>query len=100
MRQVTCPRAVGSRPARTVDYIDVQYVSPGDPILSYPVNPIFNFLADRPNPTRFDHFIPGTLTDGDFHEVIARSSMRGRATSIWDHLNVLLYGDRPHQSAP
>lgn len=78
----------------TVAYIDV-HTSPGDPILAYPVNPIFNFLADRPNPTRFDHFIPGTLTDDDFHKVIASIEQARPRYLIWDHLNVLLYATDP-----
>ena len=54
---------------------------PGAPFFAYPVQPLFNFLADRPNPTRFDHFLPGTLTSRDFAEVIAELDRSQPATS-------------------
>ena len=34
----------------------------GDPILALPLNPVFYFLTDRVNPTRYDWILPGMLT--------------------------------------
>jgi hypothetical protein len=52
----------------------VRYVQagapPGAPFFAYPADPLFNFLADRPNPTRFNHLIAGALTPSDLEEVI------------------------------
>lgn len=44
---------------------------PGEPIVVLPWYPIVYFLADRPNPTRFDWLFPGYLaTDSDVAEFI------------------------------
>ena len=48
-----------------------------------------------PTPHDFDHFIPGTLTDDDFHKVIASIEQARPRYLIWDHLNVLLYATDP-----
>jgi hypothetical protein len=52
---------------------------PGEPFFAYPVAPMANVLADQPNPTRFDHFLPGALSDEDMHQVA-----RPRFV-LWDH---------------
>ncbi|MCH7622941.1 MAG: glycosyltransferase family 39 protein [Nitrospinae bacterium] len=44
-----------------VDRIEI-YTDKGDPILALPLNPIFYFLTDRVNPTRYDWILPGMLT--------------------------------------
>jgi len=44
-----------------VDRIEI-YTDKGDPILTLPLNPIFYFLTDRVNPTRYDWILPGMLT--------------------------------------
>ncbi|MDA0692413.1 MAG: glycosyltransferase family 39 protein [Nitrospinae bacterium] len=38
------------------------YTNKGDPILALPLNPVFYFLTDRINPTRYDWILPGMLT--------------------------------------
>lgn len=44
-----------------VDRIET-YTDKGDPILALPLNPVFYFLTDRINPTRYDWVLPGMLT--------------------------------------
>ena len=44
-----------------VDRIEI-YTDKGDPILALPLNPVFYFLTDRINPTRYDWILPGMLT--------------------------------------
>ena len=44
-----------------VDRIEI-YTDKGDPILALPLNPVFYFLTDRVNPTRYDWILPGMLT--------------------------------------
>jgi hypothetical protein len=77
----------------------VAYVQAGTPVgapfFAYPVQPLFNFLADRPNPTRFDHFLPGTLTSRDFAEVIAELERARPRYVLWDHLGVLVWETDP-----
>jgi hypothetical protein len=43
----------------------------GEPIFVYPTSPLVYVLADRPNPTRFDHLNPGAATPAQVDEVIA-----------------------------
>jgi hypothetical protein len=77
----------------------VAYVQAGTPVgapfFAYPVQPLFNFLADRPNPTRFDHFLPGTLTSRDFQEVIDELDRSRPRYVLWDHLGVLVWETDP-----
>ena len=91
---VLVPALWASNLQATVAYID-SHTSPGDPLVAYPLNPIFNFLTERPNPTRFDHFIPGTLTDSDFSEIISEMEQARPRYVIWDHLYVVLWQTDP-----
>jgi hypothetical protein len=43
---------------------------PGEPIFVYPTSPLLYVLADRPNPTRFDHLNPGAATPLQIQTVI------------------------------
>jgi hypothetical protein len=42
-----------------------------EPIFVYPSSPLLYVLADRPNPTRFDHLNPGAASPTDVQGVIA-----------------------------
>jgi hypothetical protein len=42
----------------------------GEPIFVYPTSPLLYVLADRPNPTRFDHLNPGAADPAQIQEVI------------------------------
>jgi hypothetical protein len=64
---------------------------PGAPLLAYPVAPLFNFLADRPNPTRFDHFLPGTLTAQNTAEVIDDLRRTQPRYVLWDHNGIQVW---------
>jgi hypothetical protein len=48
-----------------------QRSQPGEPILVYPSSPLLYVLADRPNPTRFDHLNPGAANPRQIQQVIA-----------------------------
>jgi hypothetical protein len=39
------------------------YSKTGDPVLALPLNPIFYFLTDRVNPTRYEWVLPGMLDE-------------------------------------
>ena len=41
------------------------YSKKGDPILALPLNPIFYFLTDRVNPTRYEWVLPGMLSKNE-----------------------------------
>jgi hypothetical protein len=65
---------------------------PGAPLFVCPAAPLLNFLADRPNPTRFEHFFPGTLTQRDFEIAIAELKRARPRYVIWDHRGVVVWG--------
>jgi hypothetical protein len=53
-----------------VDRIEI-YTDKGDPILALPLNPVFYFLTDRINPTRYDWILPGMLTVAEEQQMVA-----------------------------
>lgn len=53
-----------------VDRIEI-YTDKGDPILALPLNPVFYFLTDRVNPTRYDWILPGMLTVEEEKKMVA-----------------------------
>jgi len=61
---------------------DIQLrTQPGEPIYVYPTSPLVYVLADRPNPTRFDHLNPGAATPPQIDAVI-RDLEQARVTLI------------------
>jgi hypothetical protein len=91
---VLMPRLAAEDTRQVVAYLDAG-TPPGAPLFVYPVAPLFNFLADRPNPTSFDHFLPGTLTSGDFDKVIADLQAARPRYVMWDDNGVHLWGTDP-----
>jgi hypothetical protein len=56
-----------------------QRTQPGEPIFVYPTSPLVYVLADRPNPTRFDHLNPAAATPSQLEQVaddLQRSNTR------------------------
>jgi Dolichyl-phosphate-mannose-protein mannosyltransferase len=71
---------------------------PGEPLFAYPMDPLVNFLADRPNPTRFDHFLPGALTPDDMQRVVVDLDAARPRYVFWDHAAVVFWEtDRPNR---
>ena len=64
-------------PARTAAELqgvvaDIQRrTQPGEPIFVYPTSPLLYALAERPNPTQFDHLNPGAGTPRQIDGVLA-----------------------------
>jgi hypothetical protein len=48
-----------------------QRTRPGEPIFVYPTSPLLYALAERPNPTRYDHLNPGAADPGQIEQIIA-----------------------------
>jgi hypothetical protein len=66
--------------------------APGEPIFVYPTLPMFYFLADRPNPTRFGHVYPGAATSDEQLEMInTLEALRVRYV-VWDQYWVSEWG--------
>jgi hypothetical protein len=57
--------------------------APGEPIFAYPVIPGFYYLADRPNPTRFNHLFAGMATPAEQEEIL--SQLEGVRYVVWDY---------------
>ncbi|MCC6177567.1 MAG: hypothetical protein IT305_19885 [Chloroflexi bacterium] len=64
---------------------------PGASFFAYPVDPLFNFLAERPNPTRFNHFMAGALTPADLDAVIVDLERARPRYILWDHGGVVAF---------
>jgi hypothetical protein len=47
-----------------------QLTRPSEPIFAYPSSPLLYVLADRPNPTRYDHLNPGAASPAEIQQVI------------------------------
>jgi hypothetical protein len=88
------PRLSAQDMRDVVTYVD-DATPPGQPVFVYPVAPLLNFLANRPNPTRFDHFLPGTLTDQDLDEVISDLQQARPRYVIWDDFGVHVWQTDP-----
>jgi hypothetical protein len=77
----------------------VSYVQAGTPpggaLFTYPAAPLLYFLAERPNPTRFDHLLAGGLTQQELAEVIASLRQARPRYVIWDHGGVLVFRTDP-----
>ena len=65
--------------------------APGEPVFAYPVDPLVNFLADRPNPTRFDHLMLGAMTLEDLDEAVASLETARPRYILWDHAGVVFW---------
>jgi hypothetical protein len=91
---VFVPRQAAEDIHAVVSFVQT-HTQPGEPFFAYPVAPLFNFLADRPNPTRFDHFLPGTLGAADFAQTIAELENAQPRYVLWDHNGVLVWETDP-----
>ena len=58
--------------------------APGEPIFVYPTLPMFYYLADRPNPTRFGHVYPAAATPDEQREMIATLEAQQVRFVVWD----------------
>lgn len=71
----------------------------GEPVFAYPLDPMANVLADRPNPTRFDHFLPGALSPDDMRQVVASLETARPRYVLWDHAAVVFWNtDKPNRT--
>jgi hypothetical protein len=91
---VLVPRGMADDLRGVVTYVQAGTL-PGQPLFAYPAAPLLNFLAARPNPTRFDHYLPGLLSAADFAEVIASLERSPPRYVVWDHLGVRRWETTP-----
>ena len=92
--EVLVPSATAVDTRGVVEFVQVN-TPPGAPLFVYPAAPLLNFLAERPNPTRFEHFFPGTLSQRDFDSAIAELEEARPRYVIWDHRGVVWWGTEP-----
>jgi len=91
---VLAPRHIAENVRGAVEFVRAG-TRPGEPFFAYPAVPLFNFLADRPNPTRFDHFLPGALTAEEMAEAIAALETARPRYVLWDHSGVVSFRTDP-----
>lgn len=72
-----------------VNYVR-ERTSGSEPIFVFPVAPMFYFLADRPNPTRYDHLQPGVANEAEQQQMI--DDLAHVRFVVWDHLGVADWG--------
>ena len=94
-------RGVISTPAEdtVVPYVEA-HVSPGDSMLVYPYLPVYYYLTDTVNPTRYDFFQPGMNTSEQSAEILAEfarrkvgvvlfeSSFAAKIPNAWPHTSL------------
>jgi hypothetical protein len=73
-----------------VDFLRAN-TAPGEPLFAYPVDPLINFLVDRPNPTRFDHLMLGAMTLEDLDEAVRSLEAARPRYVLWDHAGVVFW---------
>ena len=94
--EVLVPDNIALNVRGAVEYVQAG-TPPGESFFAFPVDPLFNFLADRPNPTRFNHMMDGALTPADIQAVIRDLDRAKPRYVLWDHGNVVYFGiDQMH----
>jgi hypothetical protein len=91
---VLVPRHIAGGIRGAVEHVRAG-TAPGEPLFAYPAAPLFYFLADRPNPTRFDHLLPGALTAEELAETIAALEAARPRYVLWDHSGVVAFTTEP-----
>ena len=91
---VLVPRTTATDTRGIVHFVQTN-TPPGAPLFVYPAASLLNFLAERPNPTRFEHFFPGTLSQNDLAATIDALEQARPRYVIWDHRGVIFWGTDP-----
>lgn len=63
-----------------------EHTRPGEQVFIYPYYPMYYFLANINNPTRYNNLIYGYHTDDQFHEVISDLEKKKVKLVLWDTL--------------
>jgi len=63
-----------------------EHTRPGEQVFVYPYYPMYYFLANINNPTRYNNLIYGYHTDDQFHEVISDLERKKVKLVLWDTL--------------
>ena len=61
-----------------------EHTRPGEQVFIYPYYPMYYFLANIHNPTRYNNLIYGYHTDDQFHEVISDLERNKVKLVLWD----------------
>jgi hypothetical protein len=88
---VLLPEHVARGYRGVLEYLDA-HTAPGEPIFVFPVAPMFYFLADRPNPTRYNHLQPGVADEAAQAQII--DQLAEVRFVVWDHIGVHEWGTR------
>ena len=66
------------------------YSKKGDPILALPLNPIFYFLTDRVNPTRYEWVLPGMLDEEKELEMV--ETLKAKPPKVVIYVDIAIDG--------
>lgn len=75
---IYCPKG-----DEALDFL-LQKTKPGEPVFIYPYYPMYYFLADVKNPTRYSILMYQTNTEDQFHEVIKALEKEKVKYILWD----------------
>src|SRR5258708_2064441 len=88
--------AVRDELSRLVDELH-RGTAPGEPIFVYPAAPLIYLLAERPNPTRYDHLYPGTVPPAELVRLVATLEQTHLPTVVPSEYSLL---DPPQRHTP
>ena len=73
----------GYRPDPILDYLN-GHIRPGEEILAYPYRPMYYFLLDANNATKYSFFMRGMHPDSVFREAVDALETKKIKHVIWD----------------
>jgi hypothetical protein len=95
---ITVPAPEASRLLAAAQYVSSN-TRPGEPIFVYPTAPLLYVLADRPNPTRFEHLYPGAASPDELASVIGALASRPVNLVVVSESQLLFWGPAAQNTA-
>jgi hypothetical protein len=68
---------------RALDFLK-EHTQRGDDVFIYPYSPLYNFVSDTQNPTRYSYFIYGWHTPAQFEEAVMDLERKRVRYVLWD----------------
>jgi hypothetical protein len=81
--ETRCGTIYSQQPDRALEFVQ-QHTRRGDSVFVYPYNPLYNFLSDTRNPTRFSYLIYGWHDPRQFTEALENLRAKQVEYVLWD----------------